>query len=96
MRCTAYRPWSGSQCRNSAAAARTAAEGAARSGTPHPPRRDERADIGYREQRPYRYTDVDAGLWGVGYKSVRRHFDAQLDDPVCYRYDLREAVRTGR
>lgn len=63
---------------------------------PHPPLRGERADIGYLEQRPYRYTDVDAGLWGVGYKSVRRHFNAQLDDPVCYRYDLREAVRTGR
>lgn len=63
---------------------------------PHPPLEAERAQIGYREQRPYRYTDVDAGRWGVGYKSVRSYFTAQLRDPVCYRYDLREAITTGR
>jgi LmbE family N-acetylglucosaminyl deacetylase len=57
----------------------------------HPPLSEERADIGYREQRPYRYTDVDAGLWGVGYKSVKRYFNGQLKNPASYSYLLTAA-----
>lgn len=67
-----------------------------RGGFPHPPLRPLRAPLGYREQRPYRFTDVEAGRWGVGYKSVRRHFNAQLNDPVCYSYDLRDSLTTDR
>lgn len=59
---------------------------------PHPPLHPERAPLGYREQQPYRYTDVDADRWGVGRKSVRSYFRAQLADPVCYRYNLHQMI----
>ncbi len=59
---------------------------------PHPPLERETADIGYREQYPYRYTDVAAGQWGVGLRSVRGYFDAQLDDPACWSHRLEPAT----
>ena len=55
---------------------------------PHPPLEREEGDIGYREQYAYRYTDVPAGQWGVGLRSVREHFAAQLEDPSCWSHPV--------
>ncbi len=52
------------------------------------PLRPESARIGYWEQAPYRFTDIDAGEWGVGLKSVRSYFDGQLLDPTVWSYSL--------
>lgn len=52
------------------------------------PLKPETARIGYWEQAQYRFTDVDAGAWGVGLKSVRRYFDDQLLDPTAWSYSL--------
>jgi len=53
----------------------------------------ETAQIGYWEQAPYRFTDIHAGAWGVGLKSVRDYFDAQLSDPTTWSYSLERARR---